>query len=92
MTKRWILRNVARRPVEIHGFSGKVVVLPAHASTEVSELDAHCLALVNRGVLSMHEISGDVAPPAKAAATAPGKEKSTSAKRRPKTGKPRPAN
>lgn len=62
---RWILRNIARRPVEIHRPSGVVVLLPAE-SLEVAELDAQCLALVRGGALSQH-----AAPPEAAEQAAP---------------------
>jgi hypothetical protein len=50
---RWILRNTARRPVEIHGPAG-VTVVPPSGSIEVDELDLQCQALVRRGSLSCH--------------------------------------
>jgi hypothetical protein len=51
---RWILRNIARRPVELHE-AGGVRVIPPEGSIEVEEIGAQCAALIGRGLLTQHE-------------------------------------
>jgi len=70
--QRWILRNIARRPVELHE-AEEVRVIPPDESIEVDEIGPYAAALVSRGLVTQHE-----APPAdgggkaaKSAAAAP---------------------
>jgi len=69
-TPAWILRNVAGRPVEIHGPAG-VLVLPPFGELAVDEIDAQCLALERRGVLTRHAAK-PAAEPSQAARAARG--------------------
>ena len=52
--ERWILRNVARRPIEIHE-AGDVRIIPPNGSIEVEAIGSHCAALIGRGLLTQQE-------------------------------------
>jgi len=79
---QWILRNIARRPVELHQPSGQVVIIPPAGSIEVDELDQQCLAFVRRGVLSSLPVPQEAPVPD---ATEKTRTKSRTARRKPRT-------
>ncbi|HEX8573154.1 MAG TPA: hypothetical protein VF759_10435 [Allosphingosinicella sp.] len=53
--QRWILRNVARRPIELHEEGGVRIVSPDE-SIEVESIGAQCAALIGRGLLTQIEV------------------------------------
>jgi hypothetical protein len=59
--ERRILRNVARRPIELHEGEA-VAILPAGGTIEVAAVDARHAALIDRGLLTAH--AAPVPPPA----------------------------
>lgn len=83
---RWILRNVARRPVEVHQASGTVLIVPAFGAIEVEALEPEHRALAKSGALTCHAAPKAAAEAALEGRGSKGKKASTKkigAKRRP---------
>jgi len=62
---RFLLRNIARRPIERHD-GGAVTVIPADAAIEVDDIDDAHAALIERGLMTVHP--APTAPPGAPAA------------------------
>lgn len=85
-TDRWILRNVARRPVEVHQASGSVVIIPAFGMIEVEALEPEHHALAKSGALTCHatpKATAEAAPQERGAKGKRALTKKIGAKRRP---------
>lgn len=59
---KYRLRNVAGRPIELHG-GEEVVIIPARATIDVDEVDEAHSALIARGLLTCHAGSPAPTPP-----------------------------
>lgn len=53
--QRWTLRNIARRPIELHQ-SAEVIVLASEDSIEVDAVGDHHKALIARGLMTAHPL------------------------------------
>ncbi|MES2055455.1 MAG: hypothetical protein V4564_05890 [Pseudomonadota bacterium] len=51
--QRWMLRNIARRPIELHG-GAAVTIVPADSTIEVAVIDERHAALIDRGLMTVH--------------------------------------
>lgn len=65
--QRWTLRNIARRPIELHE-AAEVTVLSADETIEVDAIGDHHTALVTRGLMTAHPAPAVAASPASTAA------------------------
>lgn len=66
---RWTLRNIARRPIELHAIAD-VIVLASDDTIEVDAIGDHHKALIARGLMSAHPTPTATPPSASASASA----------------------
>ena len=85
MPERWMVRNIARRPVELHATDGSVAIVPPDGSIILDAIEPQCRALIDRGLLTLHEAK------AKAPAAAPVKRRAKRGGGAKKAGPPRSA-